>query len=58
LNKFVIGRVKTYFSELSQAVQEWPMKQESDVDRLKVKVTLEQAAKAQRGSRGVALLFL
>jgi hypothetical protein len=27
-------------------------------DKVKVKVTLEQAMKAQRGSRGIALLFL
>jgi len=26
--------------------------------RVKVKVTLEQATKAQKGSRGIALLFL
>ena len=26
--------------------------------KVKVKVTLEQATKAQRGSRGIALLFL
>jgi hypothetical protein len=26
--------------------------------KVKVKVTLEQASKAQRGSRGIALLFL
>jgi hypothetical protein len=26
--------------------------------KVKVKFTLEQAAKAQRGSRGIALLFL
>jgi hypothetical protein len=26
--------------------------------KVKVKVTLEQAMKAQRGSRGIALLFL
>ena len=33
------------------------MKQESDVDGVKVNVALEHAAKAQRRSRGVALLF-
>jgi hypothetical protein len=27
-------------------------------DKVKVKVTLEQATKAQKGSRGIALLFL
>jgi hypothetical protein len=27
-------------------------------DKLKVKFTLEQAMKAQRGSRGITLLFL
>jgi hypothetical protein len=27
-------------------------------EKVKVKVTLEQAMKAQRGSRGIALLFL
>jgi hypothetical protein len=29
-----------------------------EVHRVKVKVSLEQATKAQRGSRGIALLFL
>jgi hypothetical protein len=29
-----------------------------DNNKVKVKLTLEQATKAQRGSRGIALLFL
>jgi len=28
------------------------------ITKIEVKVTLEQATKAQRGSRGIALLFL
>jgi hypothetical protein len=28
------------------------------INKVKVKVTLEQAMKAQRGSRGIAVLFL
>ena len=58
LNTFVVGRVKTSFSELSQALQEGPMKQESDVDRVKVKFTLEQTTKAQRGSKVQLFSFL
>jgi hypothetical protein len=30
----------------------------SNGEKVKAKVTLEQATKAQRGSRGIALLFL
>jgi hypothetical protein len=30
----------------------------SSMEKLKVKVTLEQATKAQRESKGIALLFL
>ena len=30
----------------------------ASIVKLKVKVTIEQATKAQRGSRGIALLFL
>jgi len=31
---------------------------DDDDDKVKVKFTLEQATKAQRGIRGIALLFL
>ena len=34
------------------------VKQYSIWQKVKVKVTLEQASKAQRGSRGLAVLFL
>jgi hypothetical protein len=34
------------------------LKHRFDRQQLKVKFTLEQAMKAQRGSRGIALLFL
>jgi hypothetical protein len=34
------------------------IQQAMDTVKLKVKVTLEQATKSQRGSRGIALLFL
>jgi hypothetical protein len=34
------------------------IKVETGKDKVKVKFTLEQAQKAQRGRRGIALLFL
>jgi hypothetical protein len=36
----------------------WHLARAACVFFVKVKVTLEQAKKAQRGSRGIALLFL
>jgi hypothetical protein len=47
LNKFKIVHTKSCFSS-----------REAQKDQVKVKVALEQAMKAQKGSRGIALLFL
>ena len=40
------------------SAESWWIEKEEQVIKVKVKVSLEQATKAQRGSRCIALLFL
>ena len=56
-----LGRATSQHSEENSPlilVKMWQCSNGTLVKTVKVKVTLEQAMKAQRGSRGIALLFL
>jgi hypothetical protein len=54
-NQITVSHLRT---PASSATLQWQPQILQNSDKVKVKFTLEQAIKAQRGSRGIALLFL